>query len=115
MSQVTIINNHCCSFKMRRFLVLDVPSPAYTITRPNTQSSMTTTKWPWELIVSYVKCLGEICLNGGKSTIQKDALMGCQGNEAGLLQFLKFQLQLENGMKVNSLLCYLYLWPFDGQ
>jgi len=79
---------------------LNVPentSPVYTITRPNTQLGMTITKWPWDLVVSYVTCMGEICLHGCKSRIQSDALMGCHENEAGLLQFLKFQLELEKG------------------
>ena len=70
-----------------------------TITRPNTQSSSTTTakKWPWELAVSFVRCMGEICLHGNNSKIQRDAMIGCQGNiSAGLLQFLKFQLQVES-------------------
>ena len=70
----------------------------HTITRPNSQSNASITRWPWELIVSYVRSMGEICTHGKKSRIQRDALMGCRGNEAGLLQFLKFQLPVEEGI-----------------
>ncbi|XP_065063821.1 transmembrane protein 232-like [Rhopilema esculentum] len=67
----------------------------HTITRPNSHTNASITRWPWELIVSYVRGMGEICIHGNKSLIQRDALMGCRGNEAGLLQLLKFQLPVE--------------------
>ena len=87
-------------------LVPEVTSPVYTITRPNTQLGMTITKWPWDLVISYVTCMGEICLHGSKSRVKSDALVGCHGNEAGLLQFLKFQLEVEKGTKFYLKYCH---------
>eukprot|EP00112_Aurelia_sp_Birch-Aquarium-sp1_P014469 Seg3125.2 transcript_id=Seg3125.2/GoldUCD/mRNA.D3Y31 product="Transmembrane protein 232" protein_id=Seg3125.2/GoldUCD/D3Y31 len=73
------------------------PGSTLTITRPNTNEEVatTTTKWPWELIVTYARCMGDICIHGNNSQIQRDALIGCKDNKAGLIQLLKFQLKTE--------------------
>eukprot|EP00794_Sanderia_malayensis_P005884 gene5884-6573_t len=64
-----------------------------TNTRPNT-SIEGVTKWPWEVVVTYVKCLGDVCMNGTSSKIQKQALIGGHENEAaaGLVHLIKFQM-----------------------
>ena len=41
--------------------------------------------------------MGDICIHGNNSQIQRDALVGCKDNEAGLIQLLKFQLKTERG------------------
>lgn len=93
------------SFIIFHFAEQSFASPSPTVTRPNTESSATTTKWPWELVVSYVRCLGDICLHSNESRIQRDAMIGCQGkNAAGLLQLLKFQLKVQPGTKFVAIL-----------